>query len=137
MCAPRSLRGAHDDDAARGPDELERAVAPYPVVRAIEVRDRLPARARIHVVEHRPAPRSCAALPWPATARSCAASRSRAASDDRDPRHLGRDRLTDPAALHGARIAGAAPAALRPRLEAIEHARRGRASSSSCATGPS
>ena len=30
------------------------------------------------------------------------------------------NRLTDPAALHQARIAGTAPAALRPRLEAIE-----------------
>ena len=101
-------------------DELERAVEPYPVVRTIEVRTDFPHGLRIHVVEHRPAA-LVHGLPVAADGtilRGIPVEGSLPTLASRGG--VGGSRLTDPAALHGARIAGAAPAALRPRLESIE-----------------
>ena len=101
-------------------DELEQAVSPYPAVRTIEVQTDFPHGLRIHVVEHRPAA-LVRGLPVAADGTILRGI----PVEGRLPKlesggGLGGSRLTDPAALHGARVAGAAPAALRPRLESIE-----------------
>jgi cell division protein FtsQ len=101
-------------------DELEQAMAAYPVVRTLQVRTDFPHGMEIHVIEHRPAA-LVGGLP--------------VAGDGTILRGLpveGRlptipatgdmhgDRLSDPEALHSARVAGGAPAALRPRLDQVE-----------------
>jgi cell division protein FtsQ len=101
-------------------DELEQAVSPYPVVRALEVETDFPHGLRIHVIEHRPAA-LVHGLPVAGDGtilRGIPVEGSLPKLETRGG--LRGTRLTDPAALHGARIAGAAPAALRPRLESIE-----------------
>ena len=101
-------------------DVLERAVEPYPVVRTIEVRTDFPHGLRIHVVEHRPAAlvRGLPVAGDGTILRGIPVEGKLPALETRGG--LDGSRLTDAAALHGARIAGAAPAALRPRLESIE-----------------
>jgi cell division protein FtsQ len=100
-------------------DELERAIEPYPVVRAIEVRTDFPHGLAIHVVEHRPAAlvdglpvagdgTILRGLPVEVKLPTIASRRD-----------LHGNRLTDTAALHAARVAGGAPVALRPRLETV------------------
>jgi cell division protein FtsQ len=101
-------------------DELEESIEAYPVVRALEVRPDFPHGLEIHVIEHRPAA-LVGGLPvagdgtilrgLPVEGRLPAIE---ARGDVRG------DRLEDPAALHAARVAGAAPAPLRPRLERID-----------------
>jgi cell division protein FtsQ len=100
--------------------ELEQAIAAYPVVRALEVRADFPHGLEIHVVEHRPAALvggvpvagdGTILLGLPVEGRL-------PKIDVRDD--LDGDRLTDPVALHAARVAGGAPAALRSRLERID-----------------
>jgi cell division protein FtsQ len=100
--------------------ELEHAIAAYPVVRALQVQADFPHRLEIHVVEHRPAA-MVGGLPvagdgtilrgLPVEGRLPAIETSG---------NLDGDRLSEPAALHAARVAGGAPAALRGRLERIE-----------------
>src|SRR5918998_5290618 len=100
--------------------ELERAIAAYPVARELQVHPDFPHGLEIHVVEHRPAAlvdglpvagdgTILRGLPVEGSLPTISS-----AGD------LKGDRLTEPAALHAARIAGGAPAALRPRLEQVE-----------------
>jgi cell division protein FtsQ len=100
--------------------DLERAIAAYPVVRELEVHPDFPHRLEIHVVEHRPAAvvdglpvagdgTLLRGLPVEGSLPTIEAAGS-----------LDGDRLTDPAALHAARVAGGAPGALRQRLERVE-----------------
>ena len=101
-------------------DELERAVAAYPVVQTLEVETDFPHGLRIRVVEHRPAAlvRGLPVAGDGTILRGIPVEGRLPKLESRGG--LGGSRLTDPAALHGARVAGAAPAALRPRLESIE-----------------
>jgi cell division protein FtsQ len=101
-------------------DELDQAVEPYPVVQALEIETDFPHGLRIHVVEHRPAV-LVRGLPVAADGTILRGI----PVEGRLPRLESRGgldgkRLTDPAALHAARVAGAAPAALRPRLESVD-----------------
>jgi cell division protein FtsQ len=101
-------------------DELDRAIEAYSVVRTLEVRSDFPHGLTIHVVEHRPAA-LVGGLPVAGDGtvlRGLPIEGSLPKIDVRS-RFEG-DRLTNPAALHAALVAGTAPAALRPRLERIE-----------------
>jgi cell division protein FtsQ len=113
--AAHSMTTLHVDEA-----ELEDAIAPYPVVRAIEVRPDFPHGLVIRVVEHRPAAlvgglpvagdgTILRGLPIEGELPTIAARGD-----------LRGDRLTDPGALHAARVAGGAPEVLRPRIERLE-----------------
>jgi cell division protein FtsQ len=100
--------------------ELEQAIAAYPVVRAIEVSPDFPHGLTIRVIEHRPAA-LVDGLPVAGDGtilRGLPVEGSLPKIDARGSLHG--NRLTDPAALHAARVAGTAPMALRPRLELIE-----------------
>ena len=100
--------------------ELEQSIAAYPVVRALEVKSDFPHKLEIHVVEHRPA----AMVGGLAVAGDGTILRGLPIEGSLPKIDAGGDlegdRLTAPAALHGARVAGLAPAALRPRLERID-----------------
>ena len=100
--------------------ELEDSIAAYPVVRALEVKADFPHKLEIHVIEHRPAAtvNGLAVAGDGTILRGLPIEGSLPKIDARDD--LQGDRLSSPAALHGARVAGLAPAALRPRLERIE-----------------
>jgi cell division protein FtsQ len=101
-------------------DELMQAIAAYPVVRALEVRTDFPHGLTIRVIEHRPAA-LVGGLPVAGDGtilRGLPVEGSLPKIEARGNLHG--NRITDPAALHAARVAGAAPAALRPRLELIE-----------------
>ncbi len=100
-------------------DELEKAIAAYPVVRALEVRPDFPHGLAIHVVEHRPAALADG-LPvaGDGTILRGLPVEGRLPTIDTRGAVQG-NRLKDPAALHAARVAGAAPAPLRPRLERV------------------
>ena len=78
--------------------ELERAIAAYPVVRALQVTADFPHAPRRSTWSSTGPPRSWAGCRWPATAPSCAACRSRGGfpSSTRAAK-LDGDRLTDPA----------------------------------------
>ena len=100
--------------------ELEEAIAAYPVVRAIEVTADFPHGLAIHVIEHRPAG-LVNGLPVAGDGtilRGLPVEGKLPAIEARGD--VQGNRLTDPAALHAAQVAGAAPAPLRPRLERIE-----------------
>src|SRR5215208_152367 len=100
--------------------ELEHAIAAYPVVRALEVQADFPHGLEIHVVEYRPAA-LVGGLPVAGDGtilRGIPVEGSLPKIETRGAPHG--NRLTDPTALHAARIAGTAPAALRPRLELVE-----------------
>ena len=135
--AALALRGPHGMTTLHvRMDDLEQAIAAYPVVRTLDVRTDFPHGLTIHVVEHRPA----ALVNGVAVAGDGTILRGLPV-DGRLPRIATRstphgNRLTQPTALHAARIAGGAPAALRPRLELIECADR-TAWSYRCARGPS
>jgi cell division protein FtsQ len=101
-------------------DDLEQAIAAYPVVRALEVKADFPHGLEIHVVEHRPAA-LVNGMPVAGDGtilRGLPVEGSLPKIDARG--NLEGDRLRDHAALHAARVAGGAPAALRPRLERID-----------------
>jgi cell division protein FtsQ len=100
--------------------ELEDSIAAYPVVRALEVQADFPHKLEIHVIEHRPAAliNGLAVAGDGTLLRGLPIEGSLPKIDARDD--VQGDRLTSPAALRGARVAGLAPAALRPRLERIE-----------------
>jgi cell division protein FtsQ len=100
--------------------ELEQAIAAYPVVRSLEVQADFPHGLAIHVIEHRPAA-LVGGLPVAGDGtilRGLPIEGRLPKVDVRDD--LRGNRLTAPAALHAARVAGAAPAPLRGRLERIE-----------------
>jgi cell division protein FtsQ len=101
-------------------EELEQAIAAYPVVRALDVRPDFPHGLTIHVIEYRPAA-LVGGLPVAGDGtilRGIPVEGSLPEIEVRAAPHG--NRLTDPTALHAARIAGTAPAALRSRLELIE-----------------
>jgi cell division protein FtsQ len=101
-------------------DELDQAIAAYPVVRSLEVRPDFPHGLEIHVIEHRPAA-LVGGLPVAGDGtilRGLPIEGRLPKIDARDNLHG--NRLSSPAALHAALVAGAAPAPLRPRLELIE-----------------
>ena len=100
--------------------ELEEAIAAYPVVRSLEVSADFPHGLQIHVIEHRPAA-VVGGLPVAGDGtllRGLPIEGRLPRIDAKD--NLRGNRLTAPAALHAARVAGGAPAALRARLERIE-----------------
>jgi cell division protein FtsQ len=102
-------------------DELERAIAAYPVVRTLDVRSDFPHGLEIHVVEHRPAA-LVGGLPvaGDGTILRGLPVEGRLPKVDAPAGKLDGDRLSDPAAIHAARVAGGAPAPLRGRLERID-----------------
>jgi cell division protein FtsQ len=102
-------------------DELERAIAAYPVVRTLDVRADFPHGLAIHVVEHRPAALA-GGLPvaGDGTILRGLPVEGRLPKIDAPAGKLDGDRLSDPAALRAARVAGGAPAPLRGRLERID-----------------
>jgi cell division protein FtsQ len=100
--------------------ELEQAIAAYPVVRSLEVSADFPHGLEIHVIEHRPAV-LVGGLPVASDGtilRGLPIEGRLPKIDVKDD--LRGSRLTAPAALHAASVAGAAPAPLRARLERIE-----------------
>ena len=113
--AAHTMTTLHVDQA-----ELERAIAAYPVVRTLEVQADFPHGLEIHVVEHRPAA-LVGGLPvaGDGTILRGLPVEGSLPKIDADGK-LDGDRLTDPAALHAARVAGGAPAPLRGRLERID-----------------
>jgi cell division protein FtsQ len=101
-------------------DELQQAVAAYPVVRTLQVRTDFPHGMEIHVIEHRPA-----ALVGGLPVAGDGTILRGLPVEGRLPTipakgNMHGDRLSDPEALHAARVAGGAPAALRPRLDQVE-----------------
>ena len=106
------------------PDKLDEVVAGYPVVRALEIETDFPHAMTIRVVEHRPA-----AMALTGSTRIPVAADGTALEGlpVHGPLPLVRTkggikgtRLADPAALRAARIAGAAPAALRRKVLEID-----------------
>jgi cell division protein FtsQ len=100
--------------------DLERAIAAYPVVRALEVRVDFPHKLVIHVVEHRAAA-LVGGVPVAGDGtilRGLPVEGRLPTIDPAGP--MAGNRLKDPAALHAARVAGGAPAALRSRLEHVD-----------------
>jgi cell division septal protein FtsQ len=92
----------------------------YPVVRALEVRPDFPHGLQIHVVEHRPAA-LVGGLPVAGDGtilRGMPVEGRLPTIPARGDLHG--NRLKDSTSLHAARVAGGAPAALRPRLEQVE-----------------
>ena len=101
-------------------DELEQSIAAYPVVRAIEVHSDFPHGLEIHVIEHRPAG-LVNGLPVAGDGTILRGLPVEGRLPEIEARgNVQGNRLKDPAALHAAQVAGAAPAPLRPRLERIE-----------------
>src|SRR3954452_10540690 len=101
-------------------DVLEQAIAAYPVVKGLDVRPDFPHGLVIRVIEYRPAA-LVGGLPVAGDGtilRGIPVEGSLPKIETRGAPHG--NRLTDPAALHAARVAGAAPIALRSRLELVE-----------------
>ncbi len=115
VSAAHTMTTLHVDQA-----ELERAIAAYPVVRALDVQADFPHRLDIHVVEHRPAA-MVGGLPVAGDGTILRGLPVEGRLPEIEARgKLGGDRLSDPTALHAARVAGGAPAPLRGRLERID-----------------
>jgi cell division protein FtsQ len=113
--AAHNMTTLHVDHA-----ELERAVAAYPVVRALEVNADFPHGLEIRVLEHLPAA-LVGGLPVAGDGTILRGLPVEGGLPRIDARgNLEGDRLSDPAALHAARVAGGAPAPLRGRLESID-----------------
>jgi cell division protein FtsQ len=113
--AAHTMTTLHVDHA-----KLERAIAAYPVVRALEVNADFPHRLEIRVVEHRPAA-LVGGLPVAGDGtilRGLPVEGSLPRIEARG--RLDGDRLSDPGALHAARVAGGAPVPLRGRVESID-----------------
>ena len=113
--AARSMTTLHVQE-----DELAGAIRAYPVVRAIEVSADFPHGLSIRVVEHRPVA-LVDGLPVAGDGTILRGIPVEGKLPTIPSRGVLRgSRLTGAAALHAARVAGAAPAALRPRLERVE-----------------
>jgi len=113
--AAHSMTTLHVDQAG-----LEDAIAAYPVVRTLEVQADFPHGLEIHVVEHRPAA-LVGGLPVSGDGTILRGLPVEGRLPELDARgKLDGDRLSDPAALHAAHVAGGAPAPLRGRLERID-----------------
>ena len=112
--AAHTMTTLHVDQA-----DLERAIAAYPVVRALEVQADFPHGLEIHVVEHSPAA-LVDGVPVAGDGTVLRGLPVEGRLPEIDARgKLNGDRLSDPAALQAARVAGGAPAPLRGRLERI------------------
>jgi cell division protein FtsQ len=114
VSAAHTMTTLHVDQA-----ELEDAIAAYPVVRALHVEADFPHRLEIRVIEHRPAA-MVGGLPvaGDGTILRGLPVEGRLPEIDLNGK-LDGDRLSDPASLHAARVAGGAPTPLRGRLERI------------------
>jgi cell division protein FtsQ len=114
VSAAHTMTTLHVDQA-----ELEDAIAAYPVVRALHVEADFPHRLDIRVIEHRPAA-MVGGMPvaGDGTILRGLPVEGRLPEIDLNGK-LDGDRLSDPASLHAARVAGGAPAPLRGRLERI------------------
>jgi len=109
--------------------ELEKAVATYPVVRALDVQPDFPHGLNIRVIEYQPAAIAISGSSRLAVAGDGTVLRG-IKLDGRLPRidvsgAIGPKALTDPVALGAAAIAGDAPSVLRSRIDHIEHTARG------------
>ena len=114
VSAAHTMTTLHVDQA-----ELEDAIAAYPVVRALEVEADFPHGLEIRVIEHRPAA-IIGGLPVAGDGTILRGLPVEGRLPEIELRgKLGGDRVTDPASLHAARVAGGAPAPLRGRLERI------------------
>lgn len=99
--------------------ELEDAIAAYPVVRALHVEADFPHKLEIRVIEHRPAA-MVGGLPVAGDGTILRGLPVEGSLPEIDVSgKLDGDRLSDPASLHAARVAGGAPAPIRGRLERI------------------
>jgi cell division protein FtsQ len=113
--AARTMTTLHVEQA-----DLERAIAAFPVVRDLQVHPDFPNKLEIHVIEHRPAA-LVDGLPVAGDGTILRGLPVEGKLPTIDPAgKLSGDRLTDPAALHAAHVAGGAPAALRPRIEHVD-----------------
>jgi cell division protein FtsQ len=113
--AARTMTTLHVDHG-----DLERAIAAFPVVRELRVTTDFPHGLTIQVVEHRPAA-LVGGLPVAGDGTVLRGMPVEGSLPELDARGAPRgDRLSHPALLHAARVAGGAPAALRPRLERID-----------------
>jgi cell division protein FtsQ len=120
--AARSMTTLHVDR-----ERLERAVEAFPVVRGLELRPDFPHALRIRVVEHHPAAIAVTdggrvPVAGDGTVLRALPVEGRLPTIQAEGTVRG-ERLEDPAALAGVRVAGAAPAALRRRLERVERRR--------------
>jgi cell division protein FtsQ len=100
------------------------AVAHYPVVRALEISTDFPHGLEIRVIEHHPAALIALGgdevpVAGDGTVLRGMPVEERLPTIDIEAKTR-RQRLTDSAALHAARVAGAAPAPLRSRIETVE-----------------
>lgn len=116
--AARSMTTLHVDH-----DDLERAVEAYPAVRGLEPSPDFPHTLRIRVFEHHPAAIAITdggrvAVAGDGTVLRDLPVEGRLPTIRADGTIRG-ERLEDPAALTAARVAGAAPAPLRGRLETV------------------
>jgi len=115
VSAAHTMTTLHVDQA-----ELEDSIAAYPVVRALQVQADFPHRLDIRVIEHRPAA-IVGGLPVAGDGTILRGLPVEGRLPEIEARgKLDGDRLSDPAALHAARVAGGAPAPLRGRLERID-----------------
>jgi cell division protein FtsQ len=104
-------------------ERLDQAIAPYPVVRALDVSADFPHGLRIRVIEHHPAALADLGDREVAVARD-GTLLTGLPVEGRLPRIEAQgavegERLSGRAALAAARVAGAAPSPLRRRLEAV------------------
>ena len=114
VAAAHTMTTLHVDQA-----ELEDAIAAYPVVRALHVEADFPHRLDIRVIEHRPAA-IVGGLPVAGDGTILRGLPVEGRLPELDVRgKLDGDRLSDPASLRAAHVAGGAPAPLRGRLERI------------------
>jgi cell division septal protein FtsQ len=115
VSAAHTMTTLHVDQA-----ELENAIAAYPVVRALHVQADFPHRLDITVIEHRPAA-IVGGLPVAGDGTILRGLPVEGGLPEIELRgKLDGDRLSDPATLHAAHVAGGAPAPLRGRLERID-----------------
>ena len=115
VSAAHTMTTLHVDQA-----ELERAIGAYPVVRALHVEADFPHRLDIRVIEHRPAA-MVGGLPVAGDGTILRGLPVEGRLPEIELRgNLDGDRLSDPAVLRAARVAGGAPAPLRGRLERID-----------------
>lgn len=116
--AARSMSTLHLD-----PERLERAVAPFPVVRGLELEPDFPHGLRIRVLEHHPAAIAVTEGGRVPVARDGTVLRAVPVEGKlptiKAEGTVRGERLEDAAALAAVRVAGSAPAALRGRLQRV------------------
>jgi cell division protein FtsQ len=109
-------------------ERLERAVAPYPVVRGLEITTDFPHGMTVRVIEHEPAAIAVGddgrvPVAGDGTILHGLPVAGRLPTLEVDGA-LGEERLRDPAARAAATVAGTAPKALRKRIEQVEERSR-------------